>query len=318
MILIFTIAADQDTADVIRWLHRYEADFLRVNEADSVEVHYLDVMGHQLILSINGRLISLDEIDMVWYRKGSLLRNNPLTGNEELDRYLRQEREKLEEYVALLLEQKPHLGTFLRRHPNKLEVLREAQNIGLKIPATYVCTNREDLIKIQAKQSALITKTLNHPISLDSPAVRVAMYTQMIDKKIDAIPENFSASLVQECIPKMGDIRVVVLNGVCYGMLVFSQNNEQTRIDFRHIPEGYSHQVSPFQMPTAIEKKVLQLLKQFDITFASVDLIYSTDKDYYFLEFNPSGQFGMTSIPCNYQLDQKIAQYLTNHGRTTN
>ncbi|HMQ48558.1 MAG TPA: grasp-with-spasm system ATP-grasp peptide maturase [Saprospiraceae bacterium] len=318
MILIFTIAADQDTADVVRWLHRFDADFLRINENDSVQVHYLDLCNNQLVLNINGRYISLEDIDMVWYRKGSLLRNMPFTGNEAFDRYLRQEREKLEAYVALLLEQKPHLGTFLGRHPNKLEVLQAAQNLGLKIPATYICTSSEAIAQVQSNHPMLITKTINHPISLDSQEVWLSMYTQRIDKNTSELPANFGASLVQEGIAKMGDIRVVVFDGVCYGMLVFSQNNEQTQIDFRQIPEGYSHQVTPFQLPKAIEAKVMQLLEQFDIAFASVDLIYSKDKAYYFLEFNPSGQFGMTSIPCNYQLDKKIAQYLINNAKKTN
>jgi D-alanine-D-alanine ligase-like ATP-grasp enzyme len=39
----------------------------------------------------------------------------------------------------------------------------------------------------------------------------------------------------------------------------------------------------------------------------SIDLIYSTDEKYYFLEVNPVGQFGMVSYPCNYQLEKKIA-----------
>ena len=29
-----------------------------------------------------------------------------------------------------------------------------------------------------------------------------------------------------------------------------------------------------------------------------------------FLEVNPVGQFGMVSLPCNYQLEKRIAQYL--------
>ncbi len=42
----------------------------------------------------------------------------------------------------------------------------------------------------------------------------------------------------------------------------------------------------------------------------SIVLIKSKDDQWYFLEVNPVGQFGMVSYPCNYYLERKIAEYL--------
>ena len=42
----------------------------------------------------------------------------------------------------------------------------------------------------------------------------------------------------------------------------------------------------------------------------SIDLLLDTENNYYFLEINPVGQFGMVSIPCNYNIEKKIAEYL--------
>lgn len=39
-------------------------------------------------------------------------------------------------------------------------------------------------------------------------------------------------------------------------------------------------------------------------------MIYNNDNDFVFLEINPVGQFGMTSNPCNYNLDKIIAEKL--------
>ncbi|CEJ68525.1 hypothetical protein BN1195_00813 [Chryseobacterium oranimense G311] len=42
----------------------------------------------------------------------------------------------------------------------------------------------------------------------------------------------------------------------------------------------------------------------------SIDMIKGRDGNYYFLEVNPSGQFRMTSLPCNYNLHFEVAKFL--------
>lgn len=39
----------------------------------------------------------------------------------------------------------------------------------------------------------------------------------------------------------------------------------------------------------------------------SIDIIRGVDNNYYFLEVNPVGQFGMVSNPCNYNIEEKFA-----------
>ena len=51
-------------------------------------------------------------------------------------------------------------------------------------------------------------------------------------------------------------------------------------------------------------------MKKVGLNTGSIDLIQSTDGQIYFLEINPAGQIGMTSKPCNYYLEKKIALYL--------
>ena len=48
-------------------------------------------------------------------------------------------------------------------------------------------------------------------------------------------------------------------------------------------------------------------MQKLDLETGSIDLIKSTNGEYYFLEINPNGQFGMTSYPCNYNLEEKVA-----------
>ena len=66
----------------------------------------------------------------------------------------------------------------------------------------------------------------------------------------------------------------------------------------------------PFKLPDDIEEKLDKLYKKLDLNTGSADFIVDKEGNYVFLEINPVGQFQMTSLPCNYNLEQKIANYL--------
>jgi hypothetical protein len=53
-------------------------------------------------------------------------------------------------------------------------------------------------------------------------------------------------------------------------------------------------------------------MKQLNLNTGSIDMAVNTENEYVFFEVNPIGQYGMTSVPCNYNLDKKIAEYLIN------
>ncbi|STD14031.1 ATP-GRASP peptide maturase, grasp-with-spasm system [Chryseobacterium carnipullorum] len=72
----------------------------------------------------------------------------------------------------------------------------------------------------------------------------------------------------------------------------------------------------PFKLPESIEKMIDTLMKRISLESGSIDLLYSTDNIFYFLEVNPVGQFDMVSFPCNYHLEKEIALHLSNDYET--
>ncbi|KAF2516652.1 ATP-grasp domain-containing protein [Flavobacterium foetidum] len=94
-------------------------------------------------------------------------------------------------------------------------------------------------------------------------------------------------------------------------MAIFSQSNPQTRLDFRAYDWDNPNRFIPYQLPEHIEAKIEMLMKNLNLNTGSIDLIKSsTNGDYYFLEVNPSGQFGMTAFPCNFPLHKIVAENL--------
>ena len=51
-------------------------------------------------------------------------------------------------------------------------------------------------------------------------------------------------------------------------------------------------------------------MNRLELRTGSIDLIYTTDGQYIFLEVNPAGQYGYNSDVTNYMLDKKLAESL--------
>ena len=51
-------------------------------------------------------------------------------------------------------------------------------------------------------------------------------------------------------------------------------------------------------------------MQKLQLISGSIDLIKSTDDNYYFLEVNPTGQYDWVSVYGNYDLHRIIAEFL--------
>ncbi|MNQ59911.1 hypothetical protein D3C85_741740 [compost metagenome] len=99
----------------------------------------------------------------------------------------------------------------------------------------------------------------------------------------------------------------------CYSMAIFSQNNEKTKLDFRNYDKENPNRLVPYKLPEIVENRICDFMDAIGLNTGSLDIIKSViNGEYYFLEVNPFGQFGMTSAPCNYNLHKEVANFLIN------
>ena len=203
------------------------------------------------------------------------------------------------------------IGNFNLQNLNKLEVLLKAKNIGLDIPETYIISRKEILLNLQ-KRHSLITKPYHEVVYPFYNEVPFQNYTSSIKESLmHEIEEEMFPTLVQEKIEKLFEIRSFYLRGTFYSMAIFSQSSLQTQLDFRNYDFEKPNRTIPFNIPKKIEMKLAKLFKNLNLDSGSVDMIFTNNNKFKFLEINPVGQFGMVSFPCNYYLDEIIMQHLT-------
>ncbi|WP_291123264.1 grasp-with-spasm system ATP-grasp peptide maturase, partial [Flavobacterium sp. UBA6046] len=195
---------------------------------------------------------------------------------------------------------------------NKLTVLKLANAEQIDIPDSIICSDLESLRNFKGTRE-IITKDISNPYYFYIDGYRIASYTtEITNTTLETLPQTFAPSLFQELIEKEYEVRSFYLAGKFFSMAIFSQKDEKTRIDFRNYNGKVPNRTVPYQLDAGLEDKLRRVFEKLNLNSGSVDLIKSKAQKMVFLEINPIGQYGMTSGPCNYNLDKEIAEFLIN------
>ncbi len=325
VILIFSIAGDQSTTDVMRWLqHLGREDVIRLNEEDlRAGALALDVRNGRADFILGKHRFHSDEVTSVWYRKGDfqlLPPPAPLAMDahpglaERLVRKVRAEGERLSEYVHSLLERAPRvLGHPRVGRLNKLVVLEQARAVGLEVP-TFLGGNRRDAFLSFATEGGAVVKAASDGMYLwDFDAARRGYfsYTERLSAELLVdLPEQMPPSFAQSEVAKLYEVRVFYLDGVMHSMAILSQNDAQTSLDYRKYNYAKPNRNLPYALPDEVGACIDALFRALGLNTGSVDLIVDAAGRHVFLEINPSGQYAVMAHACNFALDLDIARWL--------
>lgn len=325
MILIFSIYNDYSTTQVCEWLRHKNQTYIRINgnKEESAFVS-ANTEEDEYIFLHNGHSINLGEVSSVWYRKSGLSAMNFKADYDVEDgefffennrsvlaNTVKNEITTLSDYLHWYFEQVPHLGKRSNATLNKIIVLSQAKAVGLKVPECHILTKKQDLIDLLNRKEELITKALKDGIYEFNPNHAYYTYTERITMaNVSAYPDVFAPTLFQSLIKKKFELRVFILQHQFYSMAIFSQENEETKIDSRKGDSKDLGRRIPFNLPTEIKTKLMSLMNELDLNTGSADIVVDEDDNYIFLEINPVGQFSMVSDPCNYYLEKEVAEFL--------
>lgn len=298
MILIISENNERTTNEIIRWLIALKKNFIRIHED---EVFEIKSENNHIYIQSKRNCFFIDEITTVWYRRGGLQFSRKKYENQAVYIHMNEHQHWLEEYVRNYLEKKNPINKESNYHVYKLIVLDTAKEIGFDVPE-YFLTDNTDCVEI----NKTITKPLAGNGILKFQDSHGSMYTSIVGKKEN---EDFFITFFQEKIEKDFEIRSFYLKGKIWSMAIFSQNDDQTKVDYRKYNEERANRNVRYNLPKELEEKISLLMNKLDLSSGSLDFIKSGNK-FYFLEVNPVGQFGNVSFYCNYNLGYEIAKNL--------
>lgn len=320
MILLLSQEYEESTNNVIDWLEYYKADYIRCNgDKFGLDGFFFQISNHQAD-KISSLPVLPKDINVVWYRRWGNMGGFSLIKDKDLDHefcvsinnHLTHENTKLSHAFFSLFSHSFWLSKPAFYFPDdKFLYLKTAKLVGINIPETYLLNSTLKLKEILMSGKKLITKSMSNAHKIMYENQTYIPYTEEITlEELNNLDAKFMVSLFQEKIEKHYEIRTFFLKDSFYSMAIFSQTDNQTKVDFRKYNFSKPNRTVPYRLPKELRVKLKKLMKKLDMNTGSIDMLKSKQGEYYFLEINPIGQYGMTSVPCNYYLDKKIAEFL--------
>jgi ATP-GRASP peptide maturase of grasp-with-spasm system len=305
---------DQSTNTTIDWLNRSFQRLCYLKLIVNLGVKF-NHTGFYLFFTDDSKHLVDNTTFSYWYRRDDFVLgiNSEVITEENLVRHnLEIEWDKLKDFLHTCCESKNSIGSYRKEiFQNKLATLFIAQQIGLYLPPTIVTTQKDNLIDFIRENGECITKAISNMFKIETTDSFQTIGTQLVtNTMIQSLDETFFPTLLQKKITKIFELRIFYLKGKFYPMAIFSQNDDQTQLDYRNYNRVKPNRNIPYILPEDIEEKLQKLMDKLDLDTGSIDIMVTPEGEYVFLEVNPTGQFGWVSENCNYYLEEKIARCL--------
>lgn len=261
------------------------------------------------------RRIDLEQPFAVWYRRPTWL----VIDNEDIPyherRFISAETQELVSGGLLhpTFSRWVNEPTAESRASNKLIQLVEAERAGLRIPATLVTSDPIEARSFYKRHedSGIVTKTASPPsVVADSSTF---IYTSEIEsiEELDGVAH--CPTLLQKRVTKLLELRVTWVLGEAFVAGIDSSGSPEASLDFRRDYPSlkYVHHDLEQETLTCLAK----LMDSLGLAFGAIDLILDPTGEIFFLEVNPSGQYGWLEEALSLPISESIARTLVRFGQ---
>ncbi|TGE12628.1 ATP-grasp domain-containing protein [Hymenobacter elongatus] len=316
MIVLLSYNGDAATAEIMDWLQHLGGPYRRINLEDedfrNITIEMTRSGGvHTTLLLQDGSILNVAEVSCFLFRGGLFSFDQLPAPAGPVPPAVAEAHQRLEfqTITTFFYEQVAAkcLGSPLLHPLNKLKQLQAAQALGIPIPATLVTSAQSRLCASGlGAQSVVLTKSVQE--SIFTPAGDAFYDLKAAEIPVTEVPEHFFPSLFQASIAKVIEIRAFYLAGDFYALAMLLCAAPERVVDFR--TQTRQIRYCRYQLPNSLTRQLTRLMRMLQLNTGSIDLVRTAEGHYYFLEVNPTGQFGWVSEYGSYCLEKKIAEYL--------
>lgn len=311
-ILIITNKGDYTSDILIKNLHERNIKFFRFNTEEytyqtEASLHF---SNNELLIQLihEGERISLDSIRGIWYR-----RPVPPSLHEELDEsdseFANRESKEFLLNLWMLLSDKNWINDpfQLNKVERKSYQIKVAIQCGFMVPETLFTSNSKLAEQFfQKNNKSVIAKPLSHgSYGNDDEYVIYSTDLESQNNTLDWSMTTHAPTIFQKRIDKQYDIRLTAIGKKLFAHSIV-QNSDET-IDWRRKSLDLSY--NEVDIPDLIEEKVLKFMEIMKIKFGAFDFAIQ-DKEWYFLEINPSGQWAWLELITGSRMSDSLTDIL--------
>ncbi len=293
--------------------------------ADGGEAHVISARGlprlgrvsiddGQPAIVVGGRRIDLGTCPGIWMWHAE----RPVASDEDeaVARYVRREWELLLQGFAAVSPRSSwinHPSAAMWVEANKLEQARLARSVGFKVPPTLLSNDPDRIVDFAARFRQVAVKSQGGVWRARSSEGFEVAYTQRCtSKELRHHSEALVRApvLVQPYLEKAFEVRVTVVDETAFFCRIDSQASKQTEVDWRRREDG-RHVAHDLVEPAPDDlSRVVALVRSSGLRYAAIDLLITPGGETYFLDLNPSGQFGWIEALAGAPITQALTDAL--------
>jgi glutathione synthase/RimK-type ligase-like ATP-grasp enzyme len=202
--------------------------------------------------------------------------------------------------------------------PLKPRQAQLARALGIDVPRSLV-TNDPDRARAFARScgGGAIVKML------ETSTVTVAgsdgedddvIYTRAFDPDEDLAGLEIAPMMFQERVPKALEARVTVVGRRVFAAAVDPRGSSLAADDWRR-DRALVRAFRPYELPRAVEGRLLRLLDALGLEFAAIDLIVTPDGRHVFIEVNAIAYFDFVEKSAGLPISDAVADLLVGRAR---
>jgi len=163
---------------------------------------------------------------------------------------------------------------------------------GMDVPRTVITNVPGDADEHSAHLgSSVVCKTLASATVVDGDRVALVYTTpvsvsDMADSRVALTAHQF-----QQRVPKVRDVRATVVGKRVYAANILVDGETAGELlDWRADYDALLYE--PVTLPDSVESSLLRMTDRLGLSFAAADFVVAADDQHYFVDLNPSGQWG--------------------------
>lgn len=190
------------------------------------------------------------------------------------------------------------------RAENKLYQLKIAKGCGLTVPETYIGNSLAQNI---SRNKTYIIKSLDTALFYEGGKEMFTYSTIIKGTNLLSAEIQLAPVIIQEYLSPKFDLRVTFVNNFMFTVAITKQG-VALEGDWRKSNKD-NLTYTQVELPKIVEKKLVLLMKQLNLSFGGIDLALVGDK-YYFIEVNPTGEWGWLTSCAGLPIDKIIVDTL--------
>ncbi len=313
-VLILTQDFDLTTDPVVVSLRERGAEIVRVDVSyfpQRLTLTASDFGGERRVLRHRDRVVDLDRLSGVWYRRPTSFEFDPAMGEAEAQ-FARNEALHgvggILRATDCLWVNRPDLDGTAELKPYHMQL---AKRLGFRMPRTLMTNDPDEVVALlDSTDRPIVYKALTSGVVHYPGAFPGGLLTSMVGEEIREHLGRVRHTICtfQEYVEKAHEVRLTVIGNTYFPVVITSQDEAATSVDWRGAEELPYGPYAP--LPEHVVKQVQALMEELGLVYGALDFIVTPDGEWVFLEVNPNGQFIWMQLDLGLAMSECLAELL--------